>query len=379
MKKIIFILFALLIFINVVKANTWQEDKIEGYNAETEYRYRFYKENKSGEYLDDDIENNYKYIDEDNFIYEENDEWSTECDNEEEIYESIIKYDYRELLPVMFIEVINTSDQELKLNSISVYNMETFVPSVLYVKYLYDSTNKILSEGGSIIMKFNEYIPLEKLILNIDFENADLEYQILLGYGRNLNKDGDYIVAETAANTNQVEYKYNPEYKLYQNYKEEILTGYNIGENEFIRIENATKLCKKKNKKYFYYNIEKEYYDDNYYVSIDEISELTEEEKIEYKKDENDYKIFYRYKETDNNIEESNNDLKEDDNDEINDVLIIETTKEKNTTTLSNNLKLVNTGITKKETDKNNYFIIIGSSLILIFILLIKRFKNNVD
>ena len=94
MKKVIFILLTLIMFVNVVKAETlteeigeWQEEKIEGTNVELQYRYRFYKDIEVGDYIRIGQVSEYDYEDKENIIYGEYSNYQTYC--EEKIAEPV--------------------------------------------------------------------------------------------------------------------------------------------------------------------------------------------------------------------------------------------------------------------------------------------------
>ena len=122
MKKILYILFIGLIFVNTVYAeesitnSKWQEEKLKGTNVETEYRYRFYKENIVGEYIKQGLESNYEYEAINDIKYGEYSDYNTDCISKPGYQiEEGIKYEYQKLLPVRYIKFLGVNGQRIKI------------------------------------------------------------------------------------------------------------------------------------------------------------------------------------------------------------------------------------------------------------------------
>ena len=137
---------------------------------------------------------------------------------------------------------------------------------------------------------------LGELTFILEFSNKEIyDYQIL--YMSEREKTLKKLIAISKSNTSITEHQYDNNYILYANYDNKEYTDYNIKVNDLISIISQEKVCRGRSVKTYHYNINKEYYDDSYYKDVTLLSNLTEEERKEYKKDLEDYKIFYRYEE----------------------------------------------------------------------------------
>ena len=97
MKKILFFIFAMFMFLDVVNALEWQDEPLEGGDVETETRYRFYKEKRVGEFLSFNEDNDYQYFDIDNFILSDYSDYKSICNEDEIDIEYKTKYTYKKL------------------------------------------------------------------------------------------------------------------------------------------------------------------------------------------------------------------------------------------------------------------------------------------
>lgn len=354
MKKVLFMFLCFVIFTNTVKANEWQEEILEGNNVETEYRYRFYKERIEGEYIRIGTDNDYLYENKEDVIYSKYSSYETACPDEEGYeVEYATKYLYQEILPVQFVKITNLSNGELDVADISfIDNSKGF----LFSYEIYDCTdcyndNYTINADGSLILKIEDSVSLRDLTFILEFfdNGNEAEYELVYSFKEDFAlKD---LVASTIGNVSITNYQYDDSYKLYYNYSSEQV-GYDINIDELIKVNSTEKVCKVREIMTYHYNIIKDYYDNNYYKDITEITDLTEEDKLNYKKDLENYKIFYRYK-NDINIEEKS---------EVN-------TTDNNF--MSNDIKLVKTGVEGRR-ENYNYLIIFVLSLTLISLILLK-------
>lgn len=389
MKKVIFIILTVFMFINITKAemkenNIWQEEKIEGENVEVEYRYRFYKEKKVGRYIQPNLVDYYQFEDKDDVIYGPYSGYMSKCEEAEHLQiRNVIRYNYKEILPVKYIKILINSNQMLDIKEINVYNDSQEIEN-----------NIVFNDKNYVILSIKE-TPLRDLKINIELNNKNIEYQLLFSNDDKFTNNS--IVASTSGNSNQNEYKYNVNFILYYNYTEQ-LTGYDIEIDQFIKVIYKSNMCQIRTIKTFHYNIERVYYDNDYYKDVNELN-LSEDEKKEYKKDEDDYKIFYKIK-NDNLIDNLDEEILNDKDafvDEENDYVDIKEENNQNETTDSNEvgnenfnlntnndkildieknneIKLVKTGVNKKF--NYNYLVVYILSLILVGLILIKKIKR---
>ena len=378
MKKTVFILLTMLMFIFDAKADMvenggWQEEKIEGDKVEIQYKYRFYKDIKKGEYLDVGQDSIYQYEDKGDVIYGNYSEYQSVCD-EVPGYEIDYKkeYVYKKILPIQYIKIFNTSDELLSIKNIKMYNLDKKLSYNIAGFVNYDSNEKLIYPNGSITYYINASVSLKDIKVELEFYNENTDYELLFGSYQTFNNST--IVSKVDANTNEKIYKYSDNFLIYENYSDSLYSG-DFVEEDFVKVISEKTFCRFRNIKTFHYNIEKEYYDNNYYVNVDELINLSTEEKSNYKKDESDYKIFYRLV---NNNDESllENEVNIDNNIEENEIddKISYTELHK----LENSeIKLVKTGIEKQYNYK--YLIIYVLCLLLLGVILIKRIKKNVD
>jgi len=359
MKKIIFTLFAFLIFSNITKANTWQEEKLEGSNVETEYRYKFYKEEKNGEYIRIGQETNYKYEDTNDIIYGDFGNYTSTC-TEEIGYqtEKRIKYKYVEPMYIQYIKIKNSNNHTINISKINVYNNNTILEHKIHYYANGGFAGLSINSGGYTIISLPNSILITELTLNIIFQTKDIEYE--LSYSNNENFNSNNIIAKVTGNSNKTKYVFNETFELSNNKK--IYESYDIKPDESYDIISIEEQCKKREIKTYRYNIEKIYYDNNYYKDIEQIKGLGNEEKKLYKKDINNYKIFYRYKE-DKKQEEPIKDNKTEENKEV----LLNNKKDNN----YEEIKLVKTGIKKKINYKN--IILYIFNIVIILIILTKK------
>lgn len=354
MKKILFLLFAIFISINTVKANTWQEEVLEGEEIETEYRYLFYKDKKEGEYVRKGQDTNYQYEDVNNVKYGNYSKYKSSCPTDEgyEI-EYATKYVYQEILPVLYIKVNNLSEENLTVKNISFKEKENLI------SYKYQSCNLCTSDkmtiypGGTLLIKLEYSARLIALDFVLEFNEIEKESLYELVYSANSLFTAGSLVALVQGNTKTINYKYNSNFYLYPNYSS-VYVGYNIKENNLLKINSKEEVCRTREIMTYQYNIIKDYYDNNYYKDISEL-DLSLEEQKNYKKDLENYKIFYRNKDDNNNI--ITNLVNNKDN--------------------KNYVIPVKTGIYDNKINYN-YLILFITSLAIIILILIKYFKNNV-
>ena len=361
MKKILFIIFTMFAFLNVVNAQGWQEEILLGDNIETEKRYRFYKEKEVGEYLSINSDHNYQYIDEDKFVLSDYSDYKLLCDQEEFDIEHSIKYTYKKLLPVKYIKIRNEDTDIIEINDILIIKDDN---RVNYNKLsCSDCSNgyKSINPKGELILELFEEVQINDIDLEIIFNNSSKGLNHRLDYSYTDVFDNKNMVALIRSSTKVFNYHVNDTYYVYSNYTSDVYTDYNILENKYIKVLSKEEVCRSKEKLIYHYNIEKEYYDNNYYKDIKDLS-LSFEDQLKYIKDEQDYKVFYRV------IEENDDNLEEEFIVENNDYIL-------------ENLELVKTGYEESKDFKYlKIYILVLVLLSFIFIKRIRRMsiKNNI-
>jgi len=352
MKKILFVFLAMFVFINMVKANEWQEEILNGENVETEYRYRFYKDKIEGEYVRVGVDTDYQY-EEEGGVYGEYSSYQSSCPSGEGYeVEYATKYVYQEILPVQYIKINNLSEQDLTIKNIEVRENDKLVSYEHFWCNMCSNDRNTINPGGTLMIKFEHSLRLKDLTFMLEFTDVEDEVMYELVYSANSRYSAADLVALKQGNTNIVSYKYDDSFYLYPNYSS-IYTGYNIMVDDLIKIKSLEDVCRVREIMTYRYNVIKDYYDDNYYKDILELTDLAEEERFEYKKDLEDYKVFYRYKETDEEL--SFNEIPDNN-------------------FISNDLKLVKTGIYDKKVNYK-YLIVYVLVLVLISLILLKYIR----
>jgi len=393
MKKILFLLSVLSLFINIVKAeeNTWQEELLDGENVEVEYRYRFYTETTIGNYLKKGQAVAYQYEDINKVMYSSYSNYKTICEENPNEYLIIKekKYEYQEILPIQYVKIINPNSEKLKIKNISIYNMQTKLTHKVYSFSNATEDGMSIEEDGYVIFWMPMSVSVRKFSLALELENDNLDYELVFSNSNSFASNK--LVAKTTGNSSKTLYKYDDVFTLYDNYGGTYI-AYNIIIDDLVKVLSVQDVCRTRLILTYHYNIKKEYYDDNYYASIDDL-ELEEEEKKLYQKDSNDYKIFYRYKQiSEENMSETKDVIvnNQEDDDRNNTFSNTENTISINNSknnivseealidNIESNIKLVKTGV-EKENLNYNYLIIYVLILVLITLILIKHLKNNVE
>lgn len=356
MKKLFLILVNILLFTNNVYANEWSSEKLEGNNVEVEYRYRFFKEKEEGKYVNLKESVNYDFRDLDNYIYSDYSDYKNSCKNNDEyVIEYQKKYEYQKLIPVKYIKIRNDDTEDLlKISNYKIHNNMFVSKSKLHdcSNCTTDGNNYIISPGGHMTIETDNEIELNKLDLEFSFE-GEKHVNFALIYSKSDDFSKSNLVSYLNTSTLISKYHVNEGYLVYSNYDNKVYTDYDIVQDKYIKVLSKEEVCRYKEKLVYSYNIIREYYDDNYYKDVSELTNVNEEDN--YIKDLEDYKIYYRYiEDTKNNIDNNN------------------------TNNIDSDLKLVKTGIYDKKNSCNYPLIfIIILSLLTLFILKKMSFKKN--
>ena len=286
LKKIILFILLLLMGSNICLA----EDKYE-------IRYRWYKEEIEGEYLLEDTSNKYQYKDNNKYIYSDYisdfkllDSDIDLNDNTRE-YELKTIYNYKKPLKINYVNLGSFSDS-IYIEKVNIYYKDTLL------KYI--TTNYFFVDWNGVSGNFDAYGYLSLGLGNkYNYEDISVEiitkptdkvinYEIRYAIGFNDNSD-ENVIKYMASNQ---ESKYVPnnnwdilrcEDKVYEGSDAEL-------KGKLYVIENAKTYYRYRNKLIYYYNVNRKYYDDNYYTNIDG-----------YLPDYSDYKIYNTSDEVANN------------------------------------------------------------------------------
>lgn len=277
LKKIILIGLLLLIKSNICFA----EEKYE-------IRYKWYKEEIVGDYFIEGTPNKYQYCDNNKYIYSDYIDDFKLLDNTVDLsdknkdYELKTIYYYKKPVKIKFINLGYFSDS-LDIKKINIYYKDTLLN--------YNTINTYGTDWDGIMGNFNTYsflsLSLDKMYdpqdINVEIitspTNGTVNYQIRYAIG--FNDVSDANVMKYLASSNETKYKPSNswdilkfENKIYEASREEF--NDNIG-----AIESMKVYYRYRNRLIYYYNINREYYDDNYHASIDG-----------YIPDYNDYKVY---------------------------------------------------------------------------------------
>ena len=333
LKKIILFILLLLMGSNICLA----EDKYE-------IRYRWYKEEIEGEYLLEDTLNKYQYKDNNKYIYGDYIEDFKLLDNDIDLndkakeYEFKTTYYYKKPLKVNYINFKNYATP-MNVERINIYYKDTLLN--------YSATNYYFVDwngtGGNFAAKAylslsldNKYDP-EDISVEIITKSTDdvANFEIRYSFGFNDNIENNVI--KYIASNQESRYIPNNDWdilkfdnKIYEGSEEDL-------KGKLYVIDDTKIYYRYRNKLIYYYNINREYYDDNYYINVDG-----------YLPDYNDYKVY------NTSDEVANNEVKVIENNTTN------TTNNRKTfskdTSSINNTNTVNNLI--KDSNTNKYLIV---------------------
>lgn len=359
MKTLYFILFFFLLQVKVdaITYDVWQEEKIDDltltYNEIK--MYKWYQENKEGEYLLYDIEiDKYPYNDLSNQIKGNFSNWEEVCiknDYRNIEYKDI--YEYKKLKDIKYIKIENLIYDAPKINIKITNNFENINYKIIDSdKYL----NNYLEKSGYLILELNNYYNIENLSINIETKSINFFSTFLYDIFPDNKR---FILNYTLTNnTNYNASDFNKNKNIIDNYDiyETINSEFYLKETNFLIKTSQYQLCRYQDILTYHYDIIRTYYDDNYHIFIDNYIKDLKTEKTFYK---------YYYKEGKNNTDEIIN-LKENNN-KLN---IITNTNNYLNKNIKNNIK--------QKKDRTIYiFILIFLLLLLIFLKIKKKCRMN--
>lgn len=275
MKRIIFIMLLSAFYIISVKAD------------ELEYYYRFYKEDKVGEYLEVGENEKYQYED-DEIIYGEYGDYQENCPvgkGYDTIYS--VEYTYSKMLPVKYVRIDNKSDKELDIDVFE-FNEGNYMISYEVVNCVGCINNgNMIEENGYIVLKLDKEVELKNLQAYICFfrYSTNISYELTYSYTDTFTAYN--LIGTTIGNSFAAIYTYS-DFTTFDNYTLPI-TGYDIEIDEFTYVIKEKEVCKSREALSFHYNLVRNYYDDNYYKDNNELLNLSSEEQNKYIKDLDDY------------------------------------------------------------------------------------------
>lgn len=293
MKKVILVL-AIILLPQLVKAEEyeWVEDELTGENVVMENRYRFYFENRYGEYVKVGQASSFQYEDKNDIKYGNYSDWTTTCPVKEGYdIEYGTEYNWQEIKPAHYITIVNTGDETINIKEIRTFNIDTEIDYYNCSCSNCTGFNEIRS-GGSLNIRLAMSVYVKNIGLYLEV-NDNTNFNII--YSANYTIDTDSAVASVKGNSTQKEYRYNKDdYTIFNNYTQTYIS-YQKDEDEFTKIISTKDVCRYKEIMTYRYNIEKIYYDDNYYKSNSELFDLEISDRELFVKDLTDYKTYYRY------------------------------------------------------------------------------------
>ena len=364
MKKLMLFIFLNLFLIMGVEASEFSEwtEKLDpnlNYEKiEEERRYKFYNEIEVGEYLlVHDNSKNYQYVDEDNFIYSEfSDYQENACNEVDNIVEHKDFYPYQKKIMDSKYVIIDELQKNIKFNEIKVFYKEKEISfSFEKCTNCISNLDEIVEVNNKIILQLDDYYDAHYLTFYIE---ADSTYQNILYTLLTSNDiDGKFIAIRKIANSNLYDYIPNDRWFSMAEMSPILYSDIPVVEDENTIIYPKVNMCRYKEKMIYKYNIEREYYDDNYHTNVDG-----------YIKDLDDFKIYYRYilKKENNLVNNTNNITNSENLDEE----IIEKKEETNLEDISVSFEN-HEKTTKKETPVVNTLSIDGSKLYIKYVILL--------
>ena len=305
MKKVILFLSTLVLFLNSVKAEEYS-NWVESLDENTKYdeiqeekRYRFYKEEIIGEYLVSDTLNNYNYNDQNNYIYSDFSKWQDTCEVKDGNVETKDFYPYKNLIVDSNYIIIDEINGEISFNDIKIFSNEEEINFEIEECDNCVSDFSKISKEEKLILKLEKNIPSKTITFYLDASDKypNVTYKLKTTY----DKEGTKIAIVKIANSNLKDFIPNDRWFYLAMESDIMYSETPVLEDNNTVIFPIKNMCRYQEKMTYFYNINRTYYDNNYYTNVDG-----------YIKDINDYKVYYRYLINKDNavvIEESNNNI----------------------------------------------------------------------
>ena len=285
LKKIILFILLLLMGSNICLA----EDKYE-------IRYRWYKEEIEGEYLLEDTSNKYQYKDNNKYVYSDYISDFKLLDNDIDLndktkeYEFKTTYYYKKPMKINYVNFKNFTTP-MDVERINIYYKDTLLNynTVNYYYANWDGMSGNFDAEAYLSLSLNNKYDPEDISVEIITKSTDDVANFEIRYSFGFNDDISNDVIKYIANNQKNKYVPNNDWdilkyedKIYEGSEEEL-------EGKIYVIDNTKIYYRCRSKLIYYYNINRKYYNDNYYTNIDG-----------YFPDYNDYKIYSTSDESDN-------------------------------------------------------------------------------
>lgn len=297
MKKILLAIICIFLFSDYVNAQeytAWSEERtFDSIYEEQDIRFRFYQEIKEGIYTNDN--NNYEFVEEDNFIYENYSEWLEDCsDYEDKGYDIDVKklYPYQEILSGRYL-LFSKFNLRIDFKNIDIKINGNSIDYKIYDSYFCPDDNCDYRNKDYLKIDLLDFYNLRDLKIYIDSDSNGVGcFSVWFGQ----DKDFSLVSAKkTACNhvtdITAIDKAWVSSSTVYSDIK---YSETPLKSNDLDKIYEEITMCRYRGKLNYRYNIKRQYFDDNYYHDIEN-----------YIKDEQDYKIFYRYLIENNEVKEN--------------------------------------------------------------------------
>lgn len=338
LKRILLVIILLLIGSNECLAE-------DGY----EIRYRWYKDEIVGDYLLEDTLNKYQYKDNNKYIYSDYIDGFKLLDNTVNLNDETREYDfkviyyYKKPMAIKYVNLGNFSDL-IDIEKVNIYYNN--IPISYDIVNLYcvdwDDMGSSFTQNSFISFGLDKYYEPKDISVEI-ISHTDSIVNFEIRYAIGFNGVNDENVIKHIVSNKESKYvpsndweilRYNN--KIYESNEEEI-------SDKLYSIDSMNVYYRYRNKLIYYYNVNRRYYDDNYYADM-----------VGYLPDYNDYKIY-------SNSNESN----------TNEAKIIDNTTNirKNFSREISNISSVNTVNNLIRDNNTNKYLIVASIIISLTII----------
>lgn len=343
LKRIVLFIILLLMGSNVCLA----EDKYE-------IRYRWYKEEIVGDYLLEDTLNKYQYKDNNKYIYSDYIDDFKLLDNTVDLNDETREYDfktiyyYKKPVEINYVNLGNFSDL-IDIEKVNIYYKDIPISygTVNLRRADWDDTRGSFNQNSFISFCLDKYYEPKDISVEIITSPTDNTVNFEIRYAIGFNDVSDENVIKHTVSNKESKYipsndweilRYNN--KIYESDRREI-------SDELYGIDRINVYYRYRNKLIYYYNVNRRYYDDNYYANMDG-----------YLPDYNDYKVY-----SDSN-ESNNNEVKIIDNTTVNTTNI-----RKNFSKDMSSISSINTVNNLIRDNNTNKYLIVSSIIISLTII----------
>lgn len=295
MKKIITILISFFVFIPNVFAEEffWSDKKLANLEQiSEEKRFKFYKVEKEGEYIKKGVKDDrYQYEDKNDLEYVSISDYKEDCTEKEDIkieYKNVYAY---KIIPKAKYLYLDNIIKELYIKKIEIYSGNEKISFDIAECKNCDNLN--IKPNGYMLIEFDEEQVVGNLKVNIETTNEDF-----FGYYGSFYSKDMIFIKNAGFSTNKSNYTVNDYNYMAANFKDTYYSEEVINKDHINYPLGEKQMCIEKEARTYRYNIVKKYYDDNYYVSLEDDS---------YIKDDKDYITFYKYSKEENTEKIENN------------------------------------------------------------------------